>query len=131
MIVRAYDSRGVISAEDDRIISQEDFGKLAGYGGNTDAYVSPDYDWYYKIRYVHTYCAGIYAYSYVEDICHVTGESDEHCTAYDRHLKVTWKLTKDGWVVTDVYDYIQPGFLQRFVFVDDTYNYMNYFFKGR
>lgn len=131
MIVRAYDSRGVISADDDRVISQEDLQTLAGYDGNTDAYTDPEYEWSYKIRYVHTFCVGMYAYSYVCDSCHVTDEQFNSCTGYsNRSLKVTWKLTKDGWVVEDVYDYIVPGFFQRFVFLDDPNNYIRFYFVG-
>lgn len=131
LITGANSKRGEYWEEKAYMISEEDFRTLAGFGCGTEDYTGYGYDWSLGINYAHTLCVGVYAYTYAQDSCSVFDRQNELCTGYRRHLKITWRLTSDGWVIEDIYTYVEPGILQRYLFFDDEDNYLNSIFKGR
>ena len=109
----SYQNRGVYHKDISNIIDEKNYTDLVAYGSaGTDKYVDEKYNWSYKINYVHTISFGFVSYTYVGDTCSIytTGED---CTGYDRDTRIEWNFHNWNWTADDVYEYIQPEFLQR------------------
>lgn len=112
LIDDAYTNRGVYRNDLEKIILQEDYEQVAGYGsGLNKECVDDTYKWSYKTDYVVTISFLFVSYTYVGDSCQITKGFEEY-SGYNRSLRITWKIDNLDFEVDDVYEYIQPGLFQ-------------------